>query len=61
MYGTRFRCRACWLTLMWLAISKGGRDVTPGHVGYRDALSHLISGASGAFQFQAAVLDERRV
>ena len=46
---------------MWSTISRGGRDFTPVHVWYRDALSHLIGGASGASQFQAAVLIERRL
>ena len=46
---------------MWLVISKEGRDVTPGNVGYRDALIHLTSGANGASQFQAEVLADRRV
>ena len=46
---------------MWLAISRGERYFTPGNVWYRNALSHLSSGSSGASQFQAAVLDERRV
>ena len=61
MRGTSFRCRACRRTVMWLAISKGGRDVTPEHVGYRDALTYLIIGASGASQFQAGVLSEKRL
>ena len=54
-------CRVWWITVMWTDISRGGRDFTPRHVWYRDALSHLISGESGASQFQAAVLADRRV
>ena len=46
---------------MWSAISRGERDYTPGHIWYRDALSYIISGASGAYQFQAAVIAEMRV
>ena len=61
MRGTRCLCRDCLPTVIWLAISKEGRDITTGRVGYRDALSHIISGASGASQLQAAVLSERRV
>ena len=61
MRGTRFLCRFCKPTVMWSAISRGGRDFTPRHVWYRDTLIHLISGASGASQFQAAVIAEMRV
>ena len=46
---------------MWSAISREGRDFTPKHVWYRDVLIHIISGASGASQFQAVVISEMRV
>ena len=61
MRGTSFRCRACHPTVMWSEISKGGRDVNPGHVGYREARSRRIIGASEASQFQVAVISDRRV
>ena len=46
---------------MWSDISRGGRELTPGNVWNRDALSHFISGASGASQIQAVALANRRV
>ena len=54
-------CKVWRLTVRWLVISRGGREFTLSRVWYRDALSHIISGASGVFQFQVAVLSERRV
>ena len=59
--GTSFRCRSFRPTVIWSDISKGGRDVIPGHVGYRDAWSHRINGASEASQFQVSVIAIRRV
>ena len=61
MRGTSCLCRVCRPSLIWSSICKLGRDVTPGHIWYRDSLSHLISSASGDSQFQAAVLTERRM
>ena len=39
----------------------GGRDVTPGHIGYKNSWIHVINGTSEESQFQAAVLADRRV
>ena len=49
--GTIAFSRFCLLTVMWLASSRGGSDVTPGHAAYMDALSHAINGLSGASHF----------
>ena len=54
--GTIDFSRFCLLTVMWLASSSGGSDVTLGHAAYRDALSHVINGLSGASHFFACTL-----
>ena len=59
--GTIAFSRFCLPTVMWSARSSGGMDVTPGHVAYRDALSHVINGLSGASHFLAFTLAASRV
>ena len=49
--GTIAFIRFCLLTVMWSASSSGGIDVTPGHAAYRDSLSYVINGLSGASHF----------
>ena len=59
--GTIVFCRFCLPTVMWSASSSGGSEVTPGRVAYRDALSHVINGFSGASHFSACILAASRV
>ena len=61
MRGTRCLCKFWRQTVMWTSISRGGRDFTPRHIWYRDALRHFISGISGESQLQAVALAGRRV
>ena len=60
MCGTVALSRFCLLIVMWLAKSSGGSDVTHGRVAYRDALSHVIKGLSGASHFLACTLAASR-
>ena len=59
--GTIFCCRWWRPTMMWSAISRGGREVMILHALNRDTLINVISGAKGASQHQAANLAARRV
>ena len=61
MQDTSCLCKFWQPTVMCLDILRGGRDFTHGQIWYRDALSHLISGASGLSQLQDVALAERRV
>ena len=50
----------CLLAVMCSASSSRGGDVTPGNVAYRDTLSHVINGLSGASHFLACTLAASR-
>ena len=50
----------CLITVRWSASSNGGSDVTPVHAAYRDALSHVINGLSGASHLFACTLATSR-
>ena len=58
--GTVALSRFCLLTVMWSASSSGGSDVTPGRAAYRDAMSHVIKGLSGASHFFVCTLAASR-
>ena len=58
--GTVAFSRFFLLTVMCSASSSGGSDITPGHAAYRDALSHVINGLSGASHFFASTLAASR-